>query len=36
MGEDIALSDDDDDDASVSTEDELRQRAGGDTVALNL
>jgi hypothetical protein len=40
MGEDIALpsdeDDEDDDDASVSTEDELRQRVGGDTVALNL
>ena len=40
MGEDIALPDDedeeDDDAASVSTEDELRQRAGGETLALNL
>jgi hypothetical protein len=41
MGEDVALPNDedeeeDDDAASVSTEDELRQRASAETVALNL
>jgi len=37
LGEDIKLEDDEDDKASVSTEDELLQKAGeSDVVALNL
>lgn len=39
MGEEVALPDEDEDDddaASVNTEDEILQRAGSDTVALNL